>query len=335
MDRGIKMNKPKTKIHWVSQYKDTAAGNAFGYRTHNDTLKRHVEKIAEITPESKNFFMIMAPEYYKEKYPGTNFLFTMFEGTTIPEKYRQFIDKADYILVPSNWCKKLFDQYYNPQKIFVVNHGVDWGFTFKKRHFPNTKPFRFLYVGAMNPRKGWEEIAHLWEKVFQNNKNIELYIKTTGTKEKNIIRNKNVILDTRVLSQQDLVKVYHESHCFLFPSRGEGFGLTLAEAMRTGLPCIATSYSGQTDFFDEKVGYPIGYKMGKGIVTFIGDGSKEETGIAFPYVDELAAQMANVMGNYKQALKKGENASNRILSKFTWPAAAKKLVDIIGECGEC
>jgi glycosyltransferase involved in cell wall biosynthesis len=337
----INMKKDRVNIYWVSKYKDSAMGNAYGYKVHNNNLRKYTEMIADLSEDSKNFFMIMSPEMYTEKFPGINFLFTMFEGTTIPEKYLASINKADYILTPSNWCKDLFCKYYNPDKVFVVNHGVERDFVYKKRKYPINRPFRFLYVGAMNPRKGWDEIAHLWDKFLQNNKDVELYIKTTGAKEEGIFRNKNVIVDTRTFGhdysvmKKEVIKIYHSAHCFLFPSRGEGFGLTLAEAMRTGLPCIATDYSGQKDFFDKSVGFPIGYKMGKGLVTFIGDKSTEETEIAFPFVDELLNQMMIVMKDYKKALKKGERASQRISSRFTWQIAANKLTDIIREYGQC
>jgi glycosyltransferase involved in cell wall biosynthesis len=276
----------------------------------------------------------MSPEWYKEKAPGTNFLFTMFEGNTIPDQYRKFMDKADYFLTPSAFVKDLFDRYYPPEKTFVINHGVERDFTFKKRKFPNinVKPFRFLWVGAHNPRKGFEEVIHTWKALFEKHAGLELYIKTTNIK--GVQKKKNVILDGRDLSKRDLVKLYHSSHCFLFPSRGEGFGLTLAEAMRTGLPCIGTDYSGQKDFFDEKVGYPIGYKMGKGIMKFLGDGEEEETDIAFPLVDQLSERMVEVVTDYKTALKKGVLASRRISARFTWPLAAQKLVKIISEYGE-
>lgn len=324
--------KKQCRLNWVSGYTEGAIGNSYGYRVHNDTLRKYAEKIIEITPDSKNFFMIMSPEYYTKKYDGLNFLFTMFEGTTLPAKYRQFIDKADYILTPSTWVKNLFSQYYDENKVFVVNHGCDFDFTFKKRKFPANKPFRYFWLGAPNPRKGWEEVINCWKMLFQDNPNVELYIKTTRVD--GIQKQKNVILDGRNLSRPELIKLYHEAHCFLFPTRGEGFGLTLAEAMRTGLPSIATNYSGVTDFFDDRVGYPIGYKMGKGVVTFMGDNTSEETEIAFPFVDEMAQKMIHVYNNYDEALKRGAKAHKRISTKFTWPIAAQRLADIISTYGE-
>jgi len=322
----------KIGLQWIAQYTENAIGNAYGYKTHNDTLKKYTTKIADINGTSKNFFMIMAPEYYKTKYEGVNFLYTMFEGTTIPKTYLDFIDKADYLLTPTTWVKNLFDKYYDPDKTFVVPHGVEPAFRFKKRKFPYKKRFRYLWVGAHNPRKGWEEVINCWKHVFQDDPSVELYIKTTRVE--GLQRKGNVFLDGRNLPQNELVKLYHQAHCFLFPSRGEGFGLTLAEAMRTGLPCIGTNYSGHTDFFDEKVGYPIGYTMGEGEMTFVGDGHNEKTEIAYPHVDTMAEEMINVRMNYKDALKKGERASRRIATQFTWEKSAECLIKIIKEYGD-
>ena len=128
---------------------------------------------------------------------------------------------------------------------------------------------------------------------------------------------------------KELIALYQSAHCFVFATRGEGFGLTLAEAMRTGLPCIATACTGVLDFFDSKVGYPIGYKMGKANVTFIGDNVVEETEVAFPNVEELIEQMIYVYLNYIEAVKKGKIAHQRIMSKFTWQRSAMKLIDIL------
>ncbi|GAF88114.1 unnamed protein product, partial [marine sediment metagenome] len=273
------------------------------------------------------------PDLYGDKIPDrTNWLFTMFEGTTLNPRYANSIKKADFILTPSTWVKNLFDKYFDPEKVFIVSHGVETDFTFKKRHFPQDRPFRYLWLGAPNPRKGWEEVIHTWEQVFKNVPGIELYVKTTLIE--GLQRNGNVIVDGRNLSREELIGLYHDAHCFLFPSRGEGFGLTLAEAMRTGLPCIGTNYSGQTDFFDDEVGYTIGYKLGDGEIQFVGDKKKYKTKIAFPKVDEMANYMIHVMTNYKEALKKGVNASYRIKTKFTWEMAAQKLVNLINEHGD-
>ena len=42
--------------------------------------------------------------------------------------------------------------------------------------------------------------------------------------------------------------LYRSSDCFVLPTRGEGWGLPIIEAMACGVPVIATSWSAQCDF---------------------------------------------------------------------------------------
>lgn len=323
----------KIKICWGIGLVGDGLGNAYGYTVHNRLLYKHLGEIAEFDNSAKNVVSIISPEQFKPVEGRTNWLFTMFEGDTIPEEYMERLKKADYLLAPSTWVKEeLFGKFLPEKKCFVVNHGVEPVFKFRQRHSPNGKPFRYLWVGAPNPRKGWEEIIHAWNMFFKDRKDCELYIKTTRVEK--LERNSNVILDGRNLPIEELVKLYHTSHCFVFPTRGEGFGLTLAEAMRTGLPCIATKYSGVTDFFDDNVGYTINYTMGKGKVTFISTKKEVETGMAFPLVDEMVARMLEVKREYKKALLKGKKAYIRIASKFTWERSANTLLNLIREYGD-
>jgi len=59
----------KIQIDWITQTTDENIGNVYGYRTHNDILRKYTEKIAEITPTAGNALMITVPEYYDKKIP--------------------------------------------------------------------------------------------------------------------------------------------------------------------------------------------------------------------------------------------------------------------------
>lgn len=318
----------KFTLHWATP-PALEIGNGYGYYIHNKTLLKFVEKFARVKEQAKSSIFITSPEVYRKRwqeYPHKiKHLFTMFEGTEIPERYRKPMEHAEYLIAPSTWVKKLFESYFPPEKSYIVPHGVESDFTFKKRKFPEGKPFRWLWVGAPNPRKGYQEVINLWKHGDWEKSPCELYMKTTNVK--GIQRKNNVIVDGRNLSRQQLVNLYHSAHGFLFPTRGEGFGLTLAEAMRTGLPCISTNYSGLTDFFDAEVGWEIGYRLDETKVTFIRDGFEDKTTCAFPNVDEMMEAMLWIMRNYDMALAIGKRANQRITKEWTWARSAKTLIN--------
>ncbi len=59
------------------------------------------------------------------------------------------------------------------------------------------------------------------------------------------------------LPSTDLPELYRSVHCFVLPSRGEGWGRPHVEAMSAGLPVIATLWSGPEQYMTEQNSYPL------------------------------------------------------------------------------
>jgi hypothetical protein len=326
----------KVKLFWGTRNLK-GIGNTYGYAVHNNTLYDYVAKRPDLlqlvdTPEEADCGLyINTPEFLKNVPTKISFYFSMFEGTDMPDIYVENLKTGTFIITPSTWVKENFSKYLDPKKIFVVPHGVEPIFTYKERHWNPSKKFRFLWVGAPNYRKGWYEVAYIWEKVgFWKRPDMELYLKTTNINKQFETRG-NVILDGRNLSKKDLVRLYHSAHCFLFPTRGEGFGLTAAEAMATGLPCISTNYSGITDFIDETVGFPVKYTLGEGEFSSPALGPLGKTKVAYADLKDITEKMIWILEHYKEAIKIGRRASLRIKRYFTWNLSAEKLCNVINE----
>ncbi len=122
--------------------------------------------------------------------------------------------------------------------------------------------FRFLHVSSCFPRKGADAMLESYGRAFSDADDVSLLIKTFANPHNEIhqqlrrLRATNPRFPDVVIIEEDLPDVVLRSlyeHCqvLVAPSRAEGFGLPLAEAMLSGLPIITTAWSGQTDFCND------------------------------------------------------------------------------------
>lgn len=138
----------------------------------------------------------------------------------------------------------------------------------------------------------------------------------------------NIRLLTVEVSREDMFPIYNSADAFVFPSRAEGWGLPLIEAMATGLPAIATNYSGQTEFLKEVEGFfmPVAHK-----IVPINDPEYQQFAMghegdwerwAEADIDDLAQKMREMVTHYGEWRQKGIEASRILRSKFNWTNAA-------------
>jgi glycosyltransferase involved in cell wall biosynthesis len=363
------MDKPK--ILWTTP-EQTVEGNAFGYTTHNNFMRKHCNELMDFDDNAEVALTITPADHFNPVPNKINILFSMWEFLDLPESYIRGINKADAIVVPSSFCRDIFKRYTN-LPIYVCWEGIEPSlYQYHQRKLPlkNGKldKFRFLWVGAPNPRKGYPLILEAI-KVFEKVPNVEIYMKTTVPKinwketlwniwrhRKEIFRkedgrislmrwlrripkpnmhdkitvygkHKNIIFDTRKLPIDDLVNLYNSAHCFVLPTLGEGWGLTLNEAMATGCPCIATAVTGCADFFNDQVGYPISFDIRDQELRNYDIKTKGYV----PDTIDFINKMIHVMTHYDEALKLGARASRHVLGKFTWDKSAQRLCDIVRE----
>ena len=140
-------------------------------------------------------------------------------------------------------------------------------------------------------------------------------------------KNENVVMDMRDLPINELIDLYHSAHMFILPSLGEGWGLTLSEAMATGCPCIATRMTGTADFFSESVGYEIDWDYKPVEMEYY----KLKANVIIPRTNSTLARFMEAYNDYRGAIQRGIKASRLINDKFTWDKTAKRLLEILSQ----
>ncbi|MDY7027153.1 MAG: glycosyltransferase [Spirochaetota bacterium] len=350
------------KIIWANEINDPK-GDGYGYSNHTRQMKAALQRAGvELTDDMSSDLLAVhiSPSDFYTPIPGKrNLLFTMIETATIPrnlwiEPERQ----PDIFVVPCEHNKKIFKQFYRGKPVHVCPEGINPDeFPFYERKEPaRDEPFRLLFVGALNDRKGFKRIADLFNAWLSRGMpdNMQLYLKTTNLidiglpgihylkpdkyrlnftgykpKEGQAPELPSMVIDQRNLSTEELCGLYQSSHAFILPTTGEGWGLTLHEALATGCPSIWTHWSGPVDFADSQIGYPM-KRFRKTPITF--ESGATSTG-ALPDKGEMLSKIKHIYDNYAEALERGRKAADRMHTRFTWDNAAQRFIEILRQYG--
>ncbi|PKQ28956.1 MAG: glycosyl transferase [Candidatus Anoxymicrobium japonicum] len=262
--------------------------------------------------------------------------YSMLEVTGIPADWVEQANALDEVWVPSQFNKETFAASGVTKPLYVMPLGVDTNYF---HPFIDSREiegrFVFLSVFEWGERKAPEALLQAYNQEFSSSDDVLLLLKVNNTDPAvNIERHIEamrlraerapmaIVLNQNISSYQ-MGSLYCSSDCFVLPTRGEGWGMPTLEAMACGLPTISTSWSAQTEFFNDDVGYPINIK---GLIPAVAkcpyyDGFEW----ADPDVDHLASLMRRVYDNRKEARAKGLRASIQAREKWTWLDAARRI----------
>ena len=187
---------------------------------------------------------------YPQYYP-------LIDRTIYQAKFRYACRKADRIIAVSECTKRDIVDFYgiSPEKIDVIYQGCDPRFAWpvseeeKKRITRQYGlPERYiLNVGSIEERKNLLLLLQALPTTDPDLKLVAVGRKTAYLdKLTDFIRDHG--LENRIhfihrLPHHDLPAVYQQAELFVYPSRYEGFGIPIIEAIHSGLPVIAATGS--------------------------------------------------------------------------------------------
>lgn len=193
---------------------------------------------------------------------------TMFELNRLKSYEINHLKSQDEIFVPSKWHKRILQENgFRQENVHVAPLGVNHDLFSPAQNYQSEDTV-FINVGKWEVRKGHDFLLEAFcaafeptDKVrlvmlcdnpcFRSQEEYERYNKEWMTLYKNSKMGSRIEIFPRLKTQSEVAQVMANADCGLFPSRGEGWNLDLAEMLSMGKNCIATYYSAHTEFINE------------------------------------------------------------------------------------
>lgn len=323
----IKLNYDKNAVYLAT----VTQGKGDGYSTSSGGFVKELQKLG-VNIDTKNIGQKIALLYHNpysllRLEAPYRMIYTMFESTKIPKDWPDFLHAAEKVLVPSKWCQKVFAESGVESEVVPLGYDDDV-FIFNERENKRStrQDFIFLHYNAFNIRKGFIEVFKAFTQEFSKDEPVKLVLKT-NLKHIPIPINPQVYPNIEIINKKmeawELADLCADSDCFVFPSRGEGFGMTPLEAMATGLPTIVPNAHGITEYFNPEFMYEVEventcpgiYSKYKG--QDVGD-------MVVCSVKHLRQQMRYIYEHQDEAMAKGRAASEYV-KQWTYKQTAAKL----------
>ncbi len=235
--------------------------------------------------------------------------FTRRGASMMRRGLRRISAEADSVMVPTESGRSEFvAQGFDPARLKVVPLGVDIPGMLDEGSIDQVltrygieRPY-VLFVGTAEPRKGLDVLAAAMARLDRDEVTLVL-VGPDGWGDVDLSRVKRLVRPGFV-SDTDLQAIRAGAASCAMPSRAEGFGLPVLEAMAAGIPVVTTSGTPMEEF-------------AHGVARFVPAGD----------VEALAVAIADILDDSVAAREMGARGRERA-SGFTWERTAQRILEV-------
>ena len=209
------------------------------YISFGDTPKETYDKtFAFILPQRESF------EYVKNKFKP-DIVMTVCETEPVHENYKLIFDTYPLVLVPSQFCKRIFKKQFPSANIELFPHWPGNTPPVTMCEFP--EKYTFYTIGnILDPRKNINMLIDAF--VACKFENARLIIKATCREKVTHIKVPNVLVVNGLLTDEDMNRVHEFGHCYINCSHSEGVGMGAVEAAVRDKPVIIGDFGGLQEY---------------------------------------------------------------------------------------
>jgi len=231
---------------------------------------------------------------------------------------RTVIEQSDRAITVSEFSRRQLIEKLGiaAERIDVVPNGVDERFSpgvdstgLRARHGLGQRRV-VLFLGGLKTRKNLPFLLDVWRRVASMRSSATLVIAGAGSAAGELRRRaRRLDLDDHVVfagrvSEREKVAYYNLADIFVFPSKLEGFGLAVGEAMSCGLPVVTSDRGALPELVLD----------GRGGFVCRGDDVEDFTRRLMTLLDDPS--MRGAFGSHNRRL---------VQERYRWPLAAARV----------
>ena len=290
---------------------------------------------------------------------GKRVMYTVFESDILPDGWKESLETTDLVITASEWGAKVLRNSLANTPVEVVPEGIDisqfhhWNRITDKTsalYKEGKQEFYFLSIAKLEDRKGISELLTAFSMAFSTKKHVKLTLKIHNPLDKNYMKRFEKMLPVNIadqviiaknndkkeaMSNKEISNLYKSSHCFVFPSKAEGWGLPLLEAIACGTPYLATHYSGQTEYLKHfsqrhsEIKYSMEAIRSEDFFVFHQFTTGAQPQWAQPDVESLSENMQKIYNEWEELHEDTIKNSQLARKLFSWRASTETLLDVL------
>jgi len=274
-------------------------------------------------------------------------MYTAWEDNLYPQEWvKEINENLNGVMVASKFVKETLLNSGVKIPIYVVSNALDASInqdSGKKYDLKTDKKFKFLHVSTAKQRKGIDVLLKAYFNEFTDKDDCTLVIKSFPGPDNLVdqlvteLKTSNspevLHISSAEFTDEEIASLNRACDCVVYPTRGEGFGLPILEAMQIGIPVITTGYSGHMDFCNYNNSYLLDFKLE---ISSKNEIVNLNSYWAEPSVNQLKHYMRNIYSakvdqvqELKQDLDTRVSLAKESANKINWNNSAKKTLEFI------